>query len=142
MVRYASHLTELLARIVLYLLLSFVVALYVIKALRRVVPRLSSSKNLPRIAYRAELDRLSELLVRRRFGESREHFARRVAEITPSFTELTGLHLQAAFGVDRKIAKPQMRKLSKKIGKELRTSVPRWRRIAGLLTPWSWVFSR
>jgi transglutaminase-like putative cysteine protease len=141
-VKYASHLTELLGPIVLYLSLVVVVALYAIKVLRRVIPRLSSSKSLPRIVYRAELDRLSEILVRRRFGESRERFARRLAEITPSFTDLTRLHLQAAFGVDRQIAKTELRKLSKKIGEELRTSVPRWRRIAGVLTPWSWVFSR
>ncbi len=142
MVRYANHITELFGPIVLYFLLSVVVTLYAIKVLRRIIPRLISSQSLPRIAYRAELDRLSEILVRRRFGESRERFARRVAAITPSFNDLTHLHLQAAFGANREIAIPELRKLSKKIGKELRTSVPRWRRIAGVLTPWSWVFSR
>jgi hypothetical protein len=39
-----------------------------------------------RLAYRAELDRLSELGLSRRRGETREAFAARVRERIPSLT--------------------------------------------------------
>jgi transglutaminase-like putative cysteine protease len=115
--------------------------LYAIKIWRRVAPGFSSADGLPRVVYRAELDRLSDVALRRRMGESREAFARRVRATVPGFASLTDAHIGAAFGR----ARPdpgRLRRDAKLVRSELRVRFPRWKRLVGLLTPWSWLRSR
>ncbi len=115
--------------------------LYVIKLWRRIAPSFSSADGLPRVVYRAELDRLSDVALRRRMGESREAFARRLQTAVPGFSALTEAHIGAAFGRAR--PDPELLKRDAQlVRRDLRIRFPRWKRLVGLLTPWSWVRSR
>jgi protein-glutamine gamma-glutamyltransferase len=115
--------------------------MYAVKIWRRVSPAFASGA-LPRVAYRAELDRLSEVALRRRFGETREAFAARIAALSPSFPRLTERHLAARFARDQKMDAFELRTLSIAVAQELRQGVSWWKRWLGALTPWSWILSR
>lgn len=122
------------------LLFAFVV---VAKIWRRVAPSFASAGAQPRVAYRAALDRLGELSLRRQPGESREHFAARIRARVPSFDALTELHVGAAFGSARAAkdaagARDRLRSVRAELG----DTFPLWRRVLGALTPWSWLRSR
>jgi hypothetical protein len=115
---------------------------YGVKLYRRAVPVLAPAASMPRVAYRAQLDRLGELSLSRRFGESREAFADRVAERTPSFATLTRLHVGARFGRAAAVAKAPVRELSRSVTRELAQRSTFRRRLLGLLHPFSWLRSR
>ncbi len=117
-------------------------ALFAGKIWRRLAPAFSSESSLPRVVYRAELDRLSELSRRRRRGESREAFARRMAAELPSFDGLTRAHLSAAFGGRRRVAPGGFRELSRLLRRERRASFSLWRRLLALFDPFSFLWSR
>lgn len=118
-----------------------VILLYLIKLWRRLAP-LFSSRGLSRLAYRAELDRLAEVSVRRRFGETRERFADRIAPMSPSFVLLTQQHLAAKFARQGEVDAEQVRQVSRAVAREVRGRVQWWRRWLGALLPWSWLLSR
>ncbi len=122
------------------LLLGALAFLLLGKAWRRVWPRLAPVSALPRVVYRAELDRLAELSLRRRFGETREQFAARLADIAPSFQRLTLAHVGAAFGSRRIPA--DLRVLAREVRRDLRRAFPWWRRAIGAINPWSWLLAR
>lgn len=115
--------------------------LYAVKLWRRVAPRFAGT-SLPRVAYRAELDRLSDLALRREFGETREHFADRIQALAPSFSRLTALHLAAKFAPSGEFDPQTLRGLSRDVARELQGGVSWWRRWLGALWPWSWLLSR
>jgi len=115
------------------------VGLMLVKVWRRISPLVLSSSELPRLAYRAELDRLSELKLRRRYGESREAFASRVADVAPSFVTLTREHVRHAFG---SASEADFRPLSTAMHGEMRRAFPWWRILLGVLNPFSWLLSR
>jgi transglutaminase-like putative cysteine protease len=115
--------------------------LYLIKLWRRASP-IFARAGLPRVIYRADLDRLAELRLRRRFGETRESFARRIATLSPSFVALTEQHLAAKFARAGGFDDRQLRTLSRAVAQELRAGVSWWRRWLGALLPWSWILSR
>jgi len=94
-----------------------------------------------RLVYVATLDALSAVGIRRAYGESREAFARRVADVVPSFGALTEGHVGAKFG-ERRAAKGDPTSLFRAVRRELRAAVPLWRRMIGLASPWSWLWSR
>jgi len=116
--------------------------LYLVKLWRRVIPRLSPVARLPRLAYRAELDRLSELALRRRYGESREHFAARVEAQLPSFGRLTRHHTADRYGGSGRLSRAQYDELARELRRERRAVAPLHRRLSGLLLPWSWLLAR
>ena len=66
---------------------------YLYKIYRRVRPKWKLS---PLVIYIASIDQLSEIGLRRFYGESRESFARRVSEKVPAFSEITNGHLAEA----------------------------------------------
>ncbi|MFI5306511.1 MAG: transglutaminase family protein [Polyangiales bacterium] len=115
---------------------------YGIKYWRRLAPALASPLAAPRVAYRAELDRLSAVGLRRRFGESREAFAARMSDQAPSFAALTEHHVGARFGTRKDADRGLLAALSAAIGAELGRAVPAWRRVLGALNPVSWLGSR
>jgi transglutaminase-like putative cysteine protease len=117
------------------------IALYLIKLWRRFAP-LISSQGLSRLAYRAELDRLAEVSMRRSFGETRERFADRMATLSPSFVLLTQQHLAAKFARQGEVDADQVRQVSRAVAREVRGRVSWWRRLLGVLSPWSWLLSR
>lgn len=124
------------------LLVAFV-ALYLAKLWRRLAPLFASAKSLPRVAYRAELDRLAELGLFRRRGESREAFASRVSHVAPAFKELTNVHVGARFGSRAALARSaELKPLIRVIQTERRRAFRWWRRVLGVLIPWSWLKAR
>lgn len=122
--------------VVLGLLFAVVALSYVMKALRRF-------GRTPRRVYRAALDRLSEAGLRRRWGESPEAFAARLGEPLPSLTRLTHRHLAAAFGGQLPgDAASRMIEDARVFRVELGRAVPWWRRLIGLMNPFSWMLTR
>ena len=111
-----------------------------------------------RRVYRAILDQLAGFGLRRRYGESREGFARRVSDLSPSFPRLTEAHLQLALGgagalsdarafsdaralSETRAESPQI-ELRGRIRRELRQNTRLWQRLLGALNPVSWLWSR
>ncbi len=123
------------------LFVSLVLVLYSIKVWRRLSPRWASSAALPRVAYRAELDRIGEVELLRETGESRESFASRIRDLLPSFEALTRAHVSAAFGGEAPDP-VEVREEAERVRRDLRERFPGWKRFAGLITPWSWLRSK
>ena len=123
------------------LLACALVVLYAVKMWRRLAPSWARSGALPRVVYRAELDRISEVAIRRQPGESRESFANRIRDRLPSFGPLTAVHVEAAFG--RQESDPRrLREAAAKVRRDLRSRFPFWKRFLGIITPWSWLRSK
>ena len=114
---------------------------YLVKVWRRLSPRFAAASALPRVVYRAELDRIGEVSVLRKRGESRESFAGRLRDRVPAFERLTRVHLASAFGLGQADAR-SLREDAAAVRREIRESFPRWRRIVGVITPWSWLRSK
>jgi transglutaminase-like putative cysteine protease len=113
-----------------------------VKLYRRWLPRVARARQLPRVGYRASLDRLCDVGLRRRFGESRERFAARVGATAPAFAALTALHLRAALGPQARPDAAALRRLEARVRGELRSRVPFYRRALGAANPVSWLAAR
>ncbi|MEM9190686.1 MAG: transglutaminase domain-containing protein [Myxococcota bacterium] len=125
---------------------AILLTLFGIKVYRRACPAFAAQTGLARVAYRAALDRLAEVGLSREYGETREEFAERVREVSPSFRKATDLHVAARLRPPGLAAdgRPEFKKsnwseLSKAIRKEIRTETKLWRRILGLLHPVSFL---
>ena len=108
-------------------------------------PFWARGKSAPRVAYRAQLDRLSELSIRRRFGESREAFAARVHAHNPDVSgadrRRTSRRVLRAIRAASTLRRP--RELLRERGAASSPrAVPYWRRLLGALNPFSWLASR
>jgi transglutaminase-like putative cysteine protease len=120
--------------------LGILLGLYGTKAYRRVAPRFADERALARIAYRASLDLLGESGLRRAHGETREAFARRVAEHVPAFREITELHVADAFGASGDASGRERWALRlADVRRQTRAAAPWWRRLLGLLDPTSFL---
>jgi len=129
-----------------------VVVGWVRKAWRQVLPRFAGPERLPKVAYRAMLDRLAAAGVSREYGETRERFARRVGDRFPSLARATQLHVAAAMAhpqnpqgvADRRPAldREAWSALRGQLAQELGTSVPVSRRLLGIFDPTSTLRSR
>jgi transglutaminase-like putative cysteine protease len=115
---------------------------FAVKLYRRLLPRVARAGELPRVGYREALDRLSEVGLRRRFGESRERFAARVGATAPAFAELTALHLRAALGPGAAPDGAAVRGSLARLRRELRRGVPFPRRALGAANPLAWLAAR
>jgi protein-glutamine gamma-glutamyltransferase len=117
----------------------FVAGLYSFKVWRRSVPRFCAEPDLSRVAYRSCLDRLAEGGVVRPFGMSRETFAAS-GSVSPSLERLTDLHLRKALGRGAPVVRrAEVLELERRAAEERLARAPRWRRILGLLDPFSWL---
>ncbi len=113
-----------------------------VKVYRAWAPSFAAADQLYRVGYRAALDRLAEVGWSRQPGESREHFARRLVALAPTFVELTEKHLRAALG-ERQPADPKtFCRLADQVERELGQNVPTWRRLCGFCHPFSWMMAR
>ena len=121
--------------------LAIFVGAFAMKIYRRLAPTFAPAPHRPRLAYRAALDRLAELGLRRRFGETREAFARRVAEAVPSFSPITRVHLRAALGPGPGASPAVLSRLSRELRREL-GQWPTWRRWLAQVDPISWMRTR
>jgi hypothetical protein len=115
--------------------------LYFVKLWRRLSPSWARAGALPRVVYRAELDRIGEVAIRREPGESRESFANRIRDRLPSFEPLTTAHVAAAFGGHESDPR-QLRDEATRVRRDIRSGFPLWKRFLGLITPWSWLRSK
>ncbi|TNF24993.1 MAG: hypothetical protein EP329_23865 [Deltaproteobacteria bacterium] len=120
------------------------VALYGVKVFRRLAPLLTGERDKHRWAMRAILDTFADVGVVRQRGETREAFARRVADVTPTFDALTMAHLRAALGHPGASAAPgaTVRDLYRQVRAEYRHKVPLYRRLYGALNPIGWLMVR
>ena len=125
----------------LALLVCVLLVLYSVKVWRRLAPRWAGAADLPRVVYRAELDRIGEVAIRREAGESRESFATRVREWLPSFVPLTTAHIAAAYGGHPSDPR-RLRDEAANVRRDIRTRFPLWQRFLGFITPWSWLRSK
>ncbi|MBV8758247.1 MAG: transglutaminase domain-containing protein, partial [Deltaproteobacteria bacterium] len=105
----------------------------------RLVRRLR--RGTARVVYIGLLDSLAALGLRRQLGETREKHAARVATHAPSFALITREHLREALGGNR-AEMSRVRELAKTTRRELRQSIPLWRRAKAALDPVSWLFTR
>ncbi len=151
-----------LQQILYTLLLSISILLmlaYLIRLWRATCPAWSDADVQYRVQYRAALDTLSAYGIRRRRGESREAFARRLAPRLPSLQAITDWHLQQvpgyAFAAGSGLAmqtqqgaepgviagvKTEMT-LRARLSEELRTSTPGWRRMVAIAHPLAWFYT-
>ncbi len=111
---------------------------YGVKEYRLWIPARAPAQQRYRLFYRAALDRLSAFGVVRRFGETREAFARRVAAISPSFGQLSDRHLQAALGTESAMDW-HWQNADRDFQRELVAANPRWRQLWAWLNPISWL---
>ncbi len=128
---WAAMGTGLVALAVLALLVA-----YAIKLGRR-VPRAS-----PRLTYRSVLDRLSDHGGFRRFGESRERHAERLATLAPSFLPLTRAHLHLSLGADSLEVRAELVLLAQATRRELARNTPWPAKARAFLNPIGWWFTR
>jgi hypothetical protein len=125
----------------LALLACLLLVLYSVKVWRRLAPSWAGAADLPRVVYRAELDRIGEVAIRREPGESRESFASRIRERLPSFAPLTTAHAAAAYGGHESDPR-QLRDEAANVRRDIRGRFPLWKRFLGFITPWSWLRSK
>ena len=125
----------------LVLLAALLLLLYAGKAWRRLAPTWAGAAAMPRLVYRAELDRIGEVAIHREAGESRESFASRIHDRLPSFAPLTMTHVAAVYGGH--VSDPrQLRDEAANVRRDIRDRFPFWKRFLGLITPWSWLRSK
>lgn len=125
--------------------LALLLALYLAKLWRRFAPAFARrGPSLARLAYRAELDRLAEVGITRRRGESREAFAERVRAELPSFAALTAVHVGSRFGSLRaeQSAPGELKTLATHVRTERARAYGWLRRALGVLVPWSFLKAR
>ena len=122
-----------------WIILALLLLLYGAKVWRRLAPRFAGPSAMARVAYRADLDRLSELSVRRQRGESREAFANRIRSEVPAFDRLTQAHVGPVFGSKRN---SDVSELSKQVQTQIQSHFPLARRVLGWIIPWSFLSSR
>jgi transglutaminase-like putative cysteine protease len=131
---------------VIYTLLGLALAWgYAVKIYRLWIPGHGNPSDLHKVGYRAILDRLSALGYRRKRGESRESFAARMANLAPSFDQATQQHLACALGngdwqqVDQEF---DWNRASDSVLRQLDSKIPRWKKLLGILNPYSWLSTR
>lgn len=115
------------------------VGFYAVKAWRRLSPSFCQPRQLPRLAYRAVLDALADRGRVRRFGQSREDFAREQADVCPTLEALTQIHLRSALG--RGGAMPrreEMLMLCANAQAELKRNTSAVKRVIALINPFGW----
>jgi len=142
-----------LLRVLLVLLAAVIVLAYLIKVYRLRLPYHARAEQLYRVVYRAALDSLAALGLRRNYGESREAFAHRISTLAPSFSEMTRSHLHYAM---RPASATAMQKsaqlaatstddrqqwilLNARVKQELQHKLPLWRRLLAIIDPFSWL---
>ena len=115
---------------------------YVIRVYRCLTPRFCSAEKRGPLAYRAILDQLSAVGVTRNYGESREHFAARAANTSPTIQTATKIHLEYSLGENRHTSNVNWAKFRRAVAKEVSENTPTWRLAFALINPYSWAFTR
>ena len=127
------------------LLLGLLVLAYLIKLYRRLIPLARRGRAYPALAYRAVLDRLSDLGRHRRRGETRERHAARLAALTPHLDQLTNAHLARALGAPNRADRDDSQRFAAlvlEVRNELSNNVHPAKRALAWLNPIGWMLTR
>jgi len=116
--------------------------LYSVKIWRRLAPALAPAGQLYRVCFRAVLDRLAEVGVRRRFGETREEFALRLPVLGPEFAELSAGHVRQAVSGRDTFDRARWNSLKTQVEARIAGMSSLIRRLCGVLNPVSWMWAR
>ena len=122
-----------------------IVAAYFAKIYRRIIPVFCAMPRCIDTTYRAALDRLSDVGLRRHYGEAREDFATRCQDSLPALAELTALHMRKALGdpsVPPHADRAKLRKVAAALCAQIRAAFPWWKRCLGALNPFSWLLTK
>ncbi len=111
---------------------------FAVRAARRLAAGLAPRAARERLRFVGVLDTLAEVGLVRRWGETRERFAARVAAVAPSFPGLTGLRLARNLGAGSPGEPQRSLALARAVRSELRRGVPAWRRLLGRSQPFLW----
>ena len=104
--------------------------------------RVGSDESRLMSAYKNNLDKLGHFGIYRKFGESRELFAQRIADMAPHLSELSWRVLQFKLGKSRALTPDELRTLHKNISREIK-SIPKNRMwILRVLNPLSWWWTK
>jgi len=126
------------SKLLLFALAFLLASLYGVKGYRRLLPHLGTPEQRTLASYRAALDSLADVGLRRRYGQGRQDFAEQVAEQYPSLRPLTNQHLAQSLG--RSPADPQGSiEALKGLDQEIRRHHPLWKIVLGWLNPFSWI---
>ena len=130
--------------IIYALVIALILIGYVVKTYRLLIPNFSLANERYRVSYRAILDRLACIGIRRRFGESREKFASRASKTAPSIIELTDSHLSCALGNISKWKNHETnwQEFERRIQQEITSNTNIWHRVVGLINPFSWLLTK
>lgn len=122
-----------------WLLLAALAGAYSYKLYRRFLPRYCRPERYPDAAFRSILDTLCDAGFVRAPGEPRAAFARRVAEVSPAFHELTSYHLRLRLGDPSKVPVYPWKETFEQARQEIRNSLTVERIWKGFLNPISWI---
>ena len=131
------------ALVYLAILLTFVCC--VIKIARRLAPLFTTMPQRIDADYRAALDCLADVGVRRHYGEAREDFATRYYDQLPALRQLTDLHMRKSLGDPKQEPKSsgkQLNELFTDFKRQYRQQFPLWKRCLGALNPFSWLLTK
>ncbi|MGM9999373.1 MAG: transglutaminase domain-containing protein [Candidatus Bruticola sp.] len=112
---------------------------------------LSSGSKRADCTYKAALVSLAEIGLRRRYGETREEFAERLAPQVPTLQTLTQGHIRCNLGESpetgftSRTAIPTTAECAASYSafkSELSSCAPWWRRMLGIVNPFAWLFVR
>ena len=147
--RKPSHFGRDLGIAGLWLLAAALVVMYAIKIWRRFAPVFVRARHLPRVGYRTALDVLTDAGIQREIGETREAFADRIVEVTPSFEKLTDMHVAARLrdpsldpATRPELQAPAWKETLRAVRREVSSQTKAWRRWLGALNPVSFMDSR
>lgn len=115
------------------------------KLIRRLGPYFGPESTRTLRTFRAALDCLADVGVVRPFGDTRERFARDQGNRFEALAPLTEFRMREALGDPQNPSRPEGRELLKhyrNLARQIRRSTPFWRRLLGLLNPFSWLFVR
>lgn len=123
----------------------FTLGCFVIKVMRRMSPMFTAMPKRIDVVYRTSLDCLSDVGLRRHYGEAREDFATRCYDDIPALRTLTDLHMRKALGDKDWTPKADSAAVSKTFGEfkqQFRRTFPLWKRLLGALNPFSWLLTK
>lgn len=122
------------------LIAALVLAGYAVKIYRLWIPSAAGLAAQHRLSYRAALDRLAAVGIRRRFGESREAFARRAGATAPALGTLTAWHLAHALGErPPNLGIEDWTTTRRRVSGEIRGNTGAGKRVLAILNPFSWL---
>ena len=132
-------------KIIAVLAVLFTLGCYAVKIVRRLSPVFAGMPKRIDVSYRTALDCLSDVGLRRHYGEAREDFATRCYDTLPALRPLTELHMHKSLGDKDWASTASGKDVNKVYGEfkqQFRRQFPWWKRLLGALNPFSWLLTK